>query len=469
MANKGNYLTLNIIKDQQKSLNNNIQVCDGKECGLGKYAGGGSYICIHNNLMIQIPDLVKEWYYERNEKGPENYLPKSNKQIWWICLNNKCGCHKWRATISNRTRDGQNGCPFCNISKPCPHNNLEILRPDLILEWNYEKNTKVPNEYSAHSNDIVSWKCSLASCNCHEWEASIFHRTNGSGCPYCNNRKICQHNNLSSKFPDITAEWDYDKNNLLPNELPPHSGELVWWKCSKENCGCHMWQARICDRTREFGTGCPFCNISKPCRHNNLGISRPDLLLEWDYDKNSQSPYEYAVSSNKKVYWICSKSECKCHKWFGQISNRASGKECPYCSNQKICQHNSFATLYPELLREWDYNRNTINPNEVSSHSGSRCAWQCNKLHRWLTSINHRVNGTGCPQCNHSKGFSIKQIEWIQKIMETENIIIQHAQSQDGEYRIKGIGKVDGYCQLTNTVLIYINIYEMAIFGMAIL
>ena len=49
-------------------------------------------------------------------------------------------------------------------------------------------------------------------------------------------------------------------------------------------------------------------------------------------------------------------------------------------------------------------------------------------------------------------GYSMKAIQWLESIMEEQNIFIQHA-GNIGEYKIPGTRyRVDGYCQETNTV-----------------
>ncbi len=54
------------------------------------------------------PNLVKEWNYEKNEKSPSEYFPKSNIRVYWICPT--CG-YEWSATIANRTSGSS--CPHC--------------------------------------------------------------------------------------------------------------------------------------------------------------------------------------------------------------------------------------------------------------------------------------------------------------------------------------------------------------------
>ena len=68
----------------------------------------------------------------------------------------------------------------------------------------------------------VWWQCEKG----HEWEATIANRAgmNKTGCPYCSGRNATTENNLAVLFPDLLAEWDYEKNNpLRPEELKPRS------------------------------------------------------------------------------------------------------------------------------------------------------------------------------------------------------------------------------------------------------
>ena len=58
----------------------NFDNCDGKECGEGKYAGFGKWVCVHNNLGIRFPSLIEEWW-PQNNKTIYDYLPNSNEKI----------------------------------------------------------------------------------------------------------------------------------------------------------------------------------------------------------------------------------------------------------------------------------------------------------------------------------------------------------------------------------------------------
>ena len=59
--------------------------------------------------------------------------------------------------------------------------NFENTHPQLLKEWDYKKNFKLPNEFSPVSGQKVWWKCKRG----HVWDAVISSRNNGRGCPEC--------------------------------------------------------------------------------------------------------------------------------------------------------------------------------------------------------------------------------------------------------------------------------------------
>lgn len=192
--------------------------CDGKQCGFGRKIFGGRYLCSHNNLAAKKPYLAKEWDYDKNELGPENYLPHSNKYVWWICPVNPCGCHKWYARINSRTNG--NNCPYCRNLKVCYHSSLQTLYPDIASEWDYSRNQIAPSQVAPCSGKYYWWICKNNWCGCHIWETLPYCRVDGNCCPFCSNKRICGHNSLQAVYPHIALEWDYEYKQI--NHLKFH-------------------------------------------------------------------------------------------------------------------------------------------------------------------------------------------------------------------------------------------------------
>lgn len=241
------------------------------------------------------------------------------------------------------------------------------------------------------SSKKVWWKCDKG----HEWDACVVNRNRGTGCPYCSGRKVISGiNDLATINPILAKEWNYEKNgDLKPNMVTVNCGRKVWWKCKKG----HEWEVTVDNRNR--GRGCPFCGNKKILKgYNDLATVNPELVKEWNYKKNgNQKPNMFLASYSKKVWWICKNG----HEWQATIINRSRGTGCPYCAGVKtIVGYNDLATVNPELIKEWNYEKNgDMNPNIISANTNKKVWWKCRKGHEWEAVISSRNAGNGCPYC----------------------------------------------------------------------
>ncbi len=332
------------------------------------------------------PLLLSEWNYQRNILKPNEMMIHSGKKVWWICSKG----HEWEASINHRSQG--KSCPFCAGKRVLVgYNDLTTTHPEIVKEWNYEKNGDLlPTQFSFGSTKRVWWKCQKG----HEWECVIETRAYGSKCPYCSNKRVLSgYNDLVTTNPSIAKEWNYDRNgDLLPSMVTSGSTKKVWWIC-KEG---HEWQSVIGDRKKN---GCPYCSRHRAVSGQTDLVSRsPKLLREWDYERNKHiNPKEISVTSNKLVWWKCSKG----HEWKARINNRQRGDKCPYCSNRKLLVgFNDFKTRFPELANEWDYDKNhDMRPESILVGSEKKVWWKCQFGHSWKTSVQHRRVGHGCPVC----------------------------------------------------------------------
>lgn len=275
-----------------------------------------------NSLLFSNPQVASEWNYEKNgDLRPEHFTANSNKKVWWKCQNG----HEWQATIINRNSGRK--CPYCSGKMVLKgYNDLQTVNPTLAKEWNYEKNNGLkPEDVMPNSSNKVWWRCQ----NGHEWQATISHRNNGRGCPYCVGQKVLKgYNNLHTINPTLAKEWNYEKNNeLTPADVTSNSNKKVWWKCNKG----HEWQAIIASRNK--GAGCPYCAGKKVLKgYNDLETLNSTLAKEWNYEKNNGlKPEDVLPNSGQKVWWKCSQG----HEWQAVIQNRTNGRGCPYCYKEK--------------------------------------------------------------------------------------------------------------------------------------
>ena len=271
-----------------------------------------------------------------------------------------------------------------------------IDRLDLIKEWNYAKNTDIsPIDYTCGSSKKVWWLCS--KCD-NEWQATIYHRSAGRGCPKCGRKsaaeKLSKKNLIIGKtdlltlFPKIANEWDYEKNNDRPEDYTPSSSKKKWWLCDKG----HSYDMAISSRTSSK-QNCPYCSGNRVLKgFNDFASLRPELAKQWDYTKNIKGPDQYTVSSGQKVYWLCDKG----HSFKAPISRRSivndRSKGCPYCSNRNaLIGYNDLKTIRPDVLSEWDYSKNNKLPSEYVPSSNKKVWWICDKGHSHKMEIYHKT------------------------------------------------------------------------------
>lgn len=311
---------------------------------------------------------------------------------------------------------------YSSINNSFEHINKEqaiaFTNPDLILEWDSNRNGKLtPYNVSSGSNKRIHWQCEKCGfC----WIETPKHRSSGRGCPSC-----ATHNRIKTRIGNIiertgnsflswcedNGEWGHTllsewsiNNTITPDNITSGSSQKVWWKC--ENA--HIWQATI--NARVHGAKCPYCtNKLTLSGYNDLATLFPNLMSEWIYERNTINPHMIRAGSNSKVWWKCKKCG---YEWQAAVCNRTKNQAgCPYCAGHVVISgKNDLATLHDELLVEWNYDKNELNPQLVSPGSSKKVWWICKKCtYEWYASIVDRTHGHGCPRCAKSKAGKSKK------------------------------------------------------------
>ena len=487
------------------------------------YCSNKKLLAGYNDLATTNPKLAAEWNYEKNKNlMPTQVMQGSHKKVWWKCEKG----HEWIAAINDRK---ETSCPYCSNKKLLAgYNDLATTNPKLAAEWNYEKNGDLmPAQVMQGSNKKVWWKCEKG----HEWVATINSRKSRN-CPHCSKEKqtsfpeqaiyfylskyisnaknrykidnievdiflpslniaieydgenwhknankdikktqnllnkginlirirepqcpklnildfknvyelknltekeltnainyifntlkvginpdvnierdrifileqsvsIVKNKSLFNLNPRLSKEWNYDKNGkLTPDLFNCNSTKKVWWKCEKG----HEWQATIA--SRNSGNNCPYCSNKYLLKgYNDLKTLYPQILNEWDYNKNDITPDSIKAGSLKKVWWLCKNG----HSYKCSPYHRIKGIACPYCSNRKILVgYNDLQTVHPDLAKEWNYELNDgLLPSQVMQYSNKKVWWKCPNCKKdYLCNIAHRSNGTNCPECSKKK------------------------------------------------------------------
>lgn len=287
---------------------------------------GGRRVCDDNSLAKNFKELSEEWNYEKNKLSPNEYVCFSGKRVWWKCKNG----HEWECQIINRTK-GHSGCPYCSGRIPTEDNNLAVLFPSLLEEWDYNKNISIsPHQITSCTDKIVWWKCKKG----HSWKTSVSHRTSDRHkCPYCMNKKASSDNCLSFLFPHLVCEFD-DSNIFSPDSVVAFSNKSATWKCKNG----HKWRAKIVNRTKGK-SGCPYCCNLKASVDNCLLTKNPQLSKEWHPTKNVDlSPSDVLPNSKNKVWWLCPNG----HEYQAKIYHRNTTSGCPFCSQGIVLKDGEF-------------------------------------------------------------------------------------------------------------------------------
>lgn len=412
--------------------------------------------CKMNNQDV----LLEEWDYKNNIVSPADVAYGSSKKVWWI--GHECG-HSYEASLNRRTSDGT-GCPYCCKSHAKlleGFNDLQTTNPEVLDIWDYEKNDVLPSGVMKGQHKKVWWKCKQN----HSWKASIYHVTGGRGCPICRrerktsfpeqaiffyikkvfedavsmDREVLDGKELDIYIPSlkcgiefdgsawhVDVEKDIEKDNLCVKkgirlirirdiECPelPHNNSvfIIPHKSYSDKTLYHCLRGvegilnisidADLDRDR-----IDIYNLFLECRkERSFAENYPELCKYWDCEKNGGlSPYNFSSMSDKKAWWKCEKG----HSWLARIHSVATGHGCPVCNSNRLCKgFNDFKTIYPELAKSWNLEKNSKRPEEISAKANHMIFWNCEKGHIFKSRMKTMVLNQGkniCPVCAFEKG-----------------------------------------------------------------
>ena len=289
------------------------------------------------------------------------------------------------------------------------------LTPLLQSQWDHLKNAHFGNVLiTPHGHKKVWWVCDQCpDGHAHEWEATVANRTNGSSCPYCASRRVCQHSSLPTIAPAVAAQWS-SNNQLSSDRFTANSNKPAIWQCC---CG-HEWTATISNRTHGK-TGCPECQRVKktgrtPQRHPVLAQGQPKVMQLWDWEANGRTgldPSELRCFSAKQASWICHKCpKGQPHRWQARVRDVSWGSRCPCCAGKQACSCNSLQALHPTIAAEWDYTRNQGTPRDYLACSHKEIWWYNRRRGHFQSRIVDRtyVRGNTMPKDRLSSAVSRK-------------------------------------------------------------
>lgn len=316
---------------------------------------------------------------------PDHVTPSGQKQRMWRC---KCDCGNECDIYATQLKNGKQSCGCISkekkkqkeiaktVAKATRQKEKQIIKAEIEAEKTAERKAKKKAEAEERKR--------------------------------IKKIEYLQKNNLAVKHPELIPEWDTEKNKKTPYDVSAGSSEKAWWICPLG----HSYDMRIASRTGSQKCGCPYCSI--PAKRvlkgfNDLQTKYPELAKEWHPTKNGDlTPDNVLCGSAKKVWWL---GKCG-HEYKQSIVNRINGGNCPYCSHQKLLVgFNDFATTNPELLDEWDYEKNEVLPTEIGIGTHKKIWWKCPFGHSYQAYPSNRCGAThsGCPICDKENHTSFPE------------------------------------------------------------
>ncbi|CAH6419381.1 Hypothetical protein HVR_LOCUS586 [uncultured virus] len=363
-------------------------------------------------------------------KGYRSKLPITCKQ---------CG-YFWNPTIDTHIYK-KSDCPDCVGHAPWT---LErVIRKGNIIHNNN-------CDYSMiESGDINGYESRLRVrckvCN-YYWNPSIAsHLTQKHGCPNCANQIPWTLERVLQRVLEIHQD-KYDYSQVQPDHIKNAKSKFIV-KCN----GCqYVWNPSINNHIHK-STGCPNCSKQRPWTFERF-LQQANEIHEYKYDYSQIKAHDI-LTNKSRISISC--NECQ-YFWTPTVNGHINAKYgCPNCAKNAPWTLKRFIKRANQIHNEaFDYSQIKFQDIQGSeSNVPIRCC-QCN--YTWNPSINSHINmESGCPNCNHSRRFSKAQISWIENIIKVDNIVVQYALSPGGEHNIKGVGRVDGFCQASNTVYEY--------------
>ena len=370
------------------------------------------------------PRLFADWD-PTNPKGAVDTALSGGDRVRWKCA----ACqHQWEASPRCRSAVAPGGVQRrASRGRDCLRcASLGMKHPTLLEEWHPDNATEHdPFLLAPGSHVRVKWKCSATECG-YEWLTTIAHRAvRGHGCEQCLGRIASADHNAAVRFPHLLKEWHPTRNEgARLEDFTPRSNQYAWWRCvpapaEQQNVGdkpqacteAHEWRASIANRAK---TGCPFLKGSRIPYERSLRALHPKIADELDVLRNGEEQRADVLgcSSMRKVYWTCADHG---EGYRDTVDNRVNkGTGCRVCSGRETTPTSNFGSKHPNLLLEWDKERNLKDPPadwdkaekflpENLPPMGGRWAawWKCRNCDvRWRAPIANRAcHGHECPEC----------------------------------------------------------------------
>ena len=226
---------------------------------------------------------------------------------------------------------------------------------------------------------------------------------------------------LHIQKPDLKNYWCKDNRASFDNTQPLAYREPFNLICA--NCG--KKHVKSYEGILTSDSLCKSCAKIKSTieKAGSLRDLYPEIADMWDNGNNAVKANNILPSSGKEGTFLCTGGG-KPHYFTSQVFSVTSTYEnsgnfgCPICANKQVYTGiNDFATLYPELTKYWDYNKNELPPEKTLCTNTSHFALICPKCGKHHTKRKDALDRYGalCENCSHTesklnRGLSLRDM-----------------------------------------------------------
>lgn len=218
-------------------------------------------ICQSNNIKLirikaveEIPSVTAQYFADYTLFYKEDDLQELEKLIqslyFKLCNSTIHPLKKWKDAIGtvNIKRDRFEISKYLSKIK----NSFADKYPEIAKEWHPTKNKGLsPNVFNCGSSFLAWWLCPVCG---HEWETSIYHRANGTGCEKCSQKKHSGGSHYKArKIYQYTKEGifiqEWQSVSEASRELKINNSNIFMCANGKRAvAGGYWWSFEYCDK-----------------------------------------------------------------------------------------------------------------------------------------------------------------------------------------------------------------------------
>lgn len=369
-------------------------------CGCPACNGGGPSGKPHKpadgqSLVELYPDIALMWDEDQNDITPFDVSAGSEYVAHWICENG----HRFARSISEQVAK-QHKCPECSRGLSSSFGEQFIYHACLaVFEGQdvFNRNSSI----LGFEVDILIPKQKIG----FEYGSWYWHKDRISA----DIKKI-----QKAKESGFTIYCVYDGmgDDISKAQSLEHAYCICEKSSSDDYVGLQDYLDSIIVRDGKSYNAASIASKAKQAMHEkcvpkekSFEYKYPAACDEWDWERNGDiTPDKVYALSEQKYWFICPEG----HSYEATPMHKTErGDGCPVCRGFDIRSGiNSFAALHPNLMKYWDWERNSENPDEISQTCSKKIKWywrcpDCKS--EWDTSCSQTVINNSyeeqCPAC----------------------------------------------------------------------